>query len=146
VNSAMFWRLAVVVALPLTFGAPWTAPKAAAQEAKPYRLVDGKVDFGTFNGFRRYHNACHVCHGPDGLGSSFGPALVDSLKRMNKDDFAAIVAQGKESEIGGVKLVMPSFGTDENVMLHLDDIYAYVKARSDGAIGRGRPERLEKGQ
>lgn len=130
----------------MTLGAAWLAPDAAAQEAKPYRIVDGKVDFGTYNGFRRYHSACHVCHGPDGLGSSFGPALVDSLKQLNKDDFGAIVAQGRESEIGGVKLVMPSFGVDENVMLHLDDIYAYVKARSDGAIGRGRPDRLEKGE
>lgn len=142
----MFLRLAVVAALPLMFGVPSLVPESAAQEAKPYRIVDGKVDFGTYNGFRRYHSACHVCHGPDGLGSSFGPAMVDSLKKMTKDDFGAIVAQGKESEIGGVKLVMPSFGIDENVMLNLDDIYAYLKARSDGAIGRGRPDRLEKGE
>ena len=148
VIPAMFPRLplAAFAALSIVLATSWPAPDAAAQEAKPYRIVDGKVDFGTYNGFRRYHSACHVCHGPDGLGSSFGPALVDSMKRLSKDDFGAIVAQGRESEVGGVKLVMPAFGVDENVMLNLDDIYAYVKARSDGAIGRGRPERLEKGQ
>jgi methanol metabolism-related c-type cytochrome len=122
------------------------APSPAAAEEKPYRIVGGKVDFGTYNGFRRYHNSCHVCHGPDGLGSSFGPALVDTLKAMSKDDFVAVIIQGRESNVGGVQRVMPSFGTDENVALYLDDLYAYVKARSDGAIGRGRPDRLEKGE
>jgi hypothetical protein len=34
---------------------------------------------------------------------------------------------------------MPAFGTNPNVMCYLDDIYAYLRARSDGVIGRGRP-------
>jgi hypothetical protein len=28
-------------------------------------------------------------------------------------------------------------------MLHINDIYGYLKARSDGALGRGRPERIK---
>jgi hypothetical protein len=36
--------------------------------------------------------------------------------------------------------VMPAMGTNPNVMGYLDDIYAYLRARSDGVIGRGRPE------
>ena len=35
-------------------------------------------------------------------------------------------------------------GEDPNVMLYVDDIYAYLKARADGVIGRGRPDRLPK--
>jgi hypothetical protein len=27
---------------------------------------DGRVDWSTYSGFRRYHSDCHVCHGPDG--------------------------------------------------------------------------------
>jgi hypothetical protein len=34
---------------------------------------------------------------------------------------------------------MPSLGTNKNVMCYIDDIYVYLKARSDGAVGRGRP-------
>jgi hypothetical protein len=34
---------------------------------------------------------------------------------------------------------MPEFWTNPNVMCYLDDIYAYLRARSDGVIGRGRP-------
>ena len=36
---------------------------------------DGTVDWFTYSGFRRYHSDCHVCHGPDGEGSSYAPAL-----------------------------------------------------------------------
>ena len=37
---------------------------------------DGTVDWYTFSGYRRYHSDCHVCHGPDGVGSSYAPALA----------------------------------------------------------------------
>ena len=43
--------------------------------------ADGTVDWYTYSGFRRYHSECHVCHGPDGEGSSYAPALADSPKR-----------------------------------------------------------------
>ncbi len=36
---------------------------------------------------------------------------------------------------------MPSFGLNPNVMCFVDDIYAYLKARSDGVLPRGRPEK-----
>ncbi len=38
------------------------------------------VDWYTYNGYRRYHSECHVCHGPNGLGSSYAPALAKSLE------------------------------------------------------------------
>jgi hypothetical protein len=38
---------------------------------------------------------------------------------------------------------MPAFGTTVDVVTYLDDIYAYLKARSDGALGRGRPQRID---
>ena len=44
--------------------------------------ADGTVDWYTYSGFRRYHSECHVCHGPDGMGSTYAPALKDSLKTM----------------------------------------------------------------
>jgi methanol metabolism-related c-type cytochrome len=122
----------------------WTlAPTpASAQDAeKPYSVVDGKVDKATYNGYRRYHASCHTCHGPDGLGSSYAPNLVDSLKVIDYDQFAEVVINGRENVTGTQKNVMPAFGTVEDVALYLDDIYAYLKARSDDAIGRGRPAR-----
>jgi len=38
--------------------------------------------------------------------------------------------------------VMPPFGEVEDVVLYLDDIWAYLKARADGVVGRGRPARI----
>jgi hypothetical protein len=35
---------------------------------------------------------------------------------------------------------MPALGTIANVMFFLNDIVAYLRGRSDGAMGRGRPE------
>ncbi len=118
-----------------------TSAAPSTDDEKPYRIAsDGTVDWPTFNGYRRYHASCHVCHGPDGLGSSFGPALTDSLKVLPQDKFMEVVVNGKQD---GEKK-MPALGTDFNVMCYINDIYAYLKARSDGAIGRGRPAKYEK--
>jgi hypothetical protein len=40
---------------------------------------------------------------------------------------------------------MPPFGDNETVMAHVDDIWRYLTARADGALGRGRPQVLETG-
>jgi methanol metabolism-related c-type cytochrome len=114
---------------------------ATAQEEKPYSVVDGNVDKATFNGYRRYTDSCMRCHGPDGSGSSYGPVLTDSLKTMSYDDFAEVVINGRQNVTSSQQNVMPPFGQVEDVALYLDDIYAYLKARSDGVLGRGRPQR-----
>jgi methanol metabolism-related c-type cytochrome len=101
------------------------------------------VDWGTWNGFRRYHDACHVCHGPNALGSTFAPALKDSLKTMDYSTFVATVSGGKKENKGGTLFVMPSFGEDKNIMCYLDDIYTYIKARSLDILPPGRPNGRE---
>ena len=112
---------------------------AAAQEAaapgKFYAIVDGKVDARTYNGYRRYHAVCNHCHGPDGMGSSFGPSLVD--RRFGIETFRRIVRDGQSSGAA----VMNGFSGDPKVAPYIDDIYAYLEARADGALGRGRPVR-----
>lgn len=113
-------------------------------EDKPYIIEDGKVDYGVYNGYRRYSSTCHVCHGPDAMGSTFAPALVDSLKTLSYTEFTEVVVNGREAKTaGGQESVMPSFGENTDVMLYIDHIYAYLKARADGVVGRGRPERLD---
>jgi len=111
-------------------------------EKHPYIVKDGKVDYGTYNGYRRYHSYCHVCHGPDGMGSSYAPALKDSLKAMSYSEFLEVVVNGRQNLSAGKESVMPAFAEAQDVMLYIDHIYAYLKARADDAIGRGRPERL----
>lgn len=108
---------------------------------KPYYFEDGKVDFGTYNGFRRYHADCHVCHGPAGLGSSYAPALLDSLKTMQWSAFVTVIVQGRK---GLDNKIMPPFAGNTDVLANMGDIYAYLKARADGVIGPTRPKKFPK--
>jgi methanol metabolism-related c-type cytochrome len=112
-------------------------------EPVPVVTKDYMVDWGTWNGFRRYHDACHVCHGPNALGSTFAPALAESLKTLDYNTFIATVSSGKRENRGGTEFVMPSFGEDKNIMCYIDDIYDYIKARSLGVLPPGRPNGRE---
>ncbi|MGH6886795.1 MAG: c-type cytochrome [Geminicoccales bacterium] len=120
-----------------------STPVGAQDEEKPYSIVDGKVDQATYNGWRRYHASCHTGHGPDGLGSSYAPNLVDSLQVMSYDEFAEVVINGRQNVTTSQQSVMPAFGTVMDVATYLDDIYAYLEARADGVLGRGRPQRQQ---
>ncbi|MEQ1672460.1 MAG: c-type cytochrome, partial [Hyphomicrobium sp.] len=106
------------------------------KDGKPSPAVtkDYKVDWATWQGFRRYHDACHVCHGPNALGSTFAPSLGDSLKTMDYETFFGVVVGGRIADRGGTKYVMPAFGEDRNIMCYLDDIYTYIKARSNNMV------------
>ncbi len=137
------WAACIVIAVSMA-AVSATPTWAQDDEETPYQIRDGKVDWYTFSGFRRYHAECHVCHGPDGLGSSFAPALLDSLKTMSRDDYMEIVVNGRENVSTSVQNKMPAFGLNPNVMCFIDDIYAYLKARADGALGRGRPAKEAK--
>ena len=101
------------------------------------------VDWSTYNGYRRYHSECHVCHGPDGMGSSYGPALTETLKTMSYADFISIVANGRKNVGTASANVMPALGTNPNVACYMDDLYVYLRARANDAWGRARPSKKE---
>lgn len=112
-------------------------------EETPYTVEDGKVDKGTYNGYRRFHGVCHTCHGQGAMGSTIAPSLVESLKTLSYEEFKTTVTEGRAATTAtGAASAMPSFKENKDVMKYLDDIYSYVKARSDGVLGPGRPERL----
>ncbi len=100
---------------------------------KFYRITGGKVDARTYHGYRLYQGSCSHCHGPDGMGSTFATPLVDHLPEA--DAFRRIVSGGQSSGTS----VMKGFAEDPNIAPYIDDIYAYLQARADGALGRGRP-------
>lgn len=124
----------VVLGLATTAGA---LSQDGAFAGKFYQVVDGKVDPRTYNGFRRYHASCNHCHGPDGMGSTFGPSLVDRL--ADAEAFRRIVRNGQSTGSS----VMKGFTDDPNIAPYVDDIYAYLQARADGVLGRGRPTKVE---
>jgi methanol metabolism-related c-type cytochrome len=115
------------------------------KEGNPtYKIApDGTVDWYTYSGYRRYHSECHVCHGPDGMGSTYAPAILNSLKAISYGDFIAIVATGRKNVGTASKNVMPALGTNPNVACYMDDLYVYLRARANDAWGRARPSKNE---
>ncbi|MGH8710114.1 MAG: c-type cytochrome [Burkholderiales bacterium] len=114
------------------------APKAqqaqAAQTEEPiYTVVEGnKVDAKTLEGWRTWRvMACERCHGAEQEGTT-GPGLVDSLKRMTKEEFKKATLEGKPA------MGMPGYNTTKLVVDNIDNLYAYLKGRSDDAIKPGR--------
>ncbi len=115
----------------------------AGADKKPYVVKDGKVDINTYHGYLYYGDQCMRCHGPDGSGSSYAPNLTQSLKVMSKEQVENTIINGRKNVTTSQQNVMPAFGTNEDVVGNIDNIYAYLLARSDGALGRGHPEHME---
>ncbi len=111
---------------------------AGTADAAPYRVVDGDhVDANTLKGWQTWRAmACDRCHGPDQEGL-VGPSLVQSLKVMTKDEFKAAVLDGR------VEKGMPGFSAVQTVVDNIDNLYAYLKGRSDGAIKPGKLKGIE---
>ena len=149
-------RIAAVATLtiPLAFAAAAQDFKAAFEEDGKYFTEDeiptfsitedGTVDWPTYSGFRRYHSECHVCHGPEGEGSTYAPAIKKSAVEMDYYDFIDVVTNGRTVVNSSGASVMPAFGINANVMCYLDDIYIYLKARGADALPRGRPKKKQK--
>ena len=120
-----------------------TAPRpsgdasGAGGAATGFKVVDGvQVDATTFSGFQTWRAAaCDRCHGANQQGL-VGPSLIESLKRLSKDEFVATVTNGR------LEKGMPSFKENSTVMSHLDALYAYLKGRSNGTITQAHVERL----
>jgi len=102
-----------------------------------YKVVDGyKVDAETMKGFRAWRAAaCDRCHGANQEGL-VGPSLVNSLKTLSKEDFIKTVRDGR------LEKGMQSFGNSQMVMENINQLYAYLKGRSDGAITRAKVESM----
>ena len=98
------------------------------------------VDKGTYIGWRTYHANCHVCHAQDAVGSTFAPSLVDKLKEIDKERFMISVGDGYTGQIG----VMPGWKENPNVNKRFEELYNYLKARSDGVLKTGKPKRKKK--
>ena len=134
---------AAAIATHPTARATDAAPAAAGANKKPYTIKNGKVDINTYHGYLYYGDQCMRCHGPDGAGSSYAPNLTESLKVMTKEQVENTIINGRKHVDSSNDKVMPSFGTNEDVVENMDNIYNYLLARSDGALGRGHPEHLE---
>lgn len=121
----------------LTFGAI-ALPSYAADPL--YTVTNGnEMDANSYKGFKLFRNWCARCHGTYGQGM-VGPNLAESLKLISQEEFYSTVEHGKSGTIGS----MPAWKANDKVMENRDKIYAYLKARSDGAIGVEKPKKAKK--
>lgn len=103
-----------------------------------YTVVDGyRVDPGTMEGFRTWRAAaCDRCHGANQQGL-VGPSLIESMKTLSRADFDKALLNGR------LEKGMPNYKESKAVVDHLNQLYAYLKGRSDGAITRAKVEPLK---
>jgi len=131
---------ALALCLPILFCLPASAQdkKAKSDGKKLYTVVDGyKVDANTMNGFRAWRAAaCDRCHGANQEGL-VGPPLTESMKTLSKEEFVKAIRDGR------LEKGMQSFGNSEIVMKNIDNLYAYLKGRADGAITRAKVEEIK---
>src|SRR3979409_1165215 len=100
----------------------------AAADDMPYKVVDGnKVDKITLEGWRTWRAlACERCHGARQEGL-VGPPLVESLKRLSKDEFRQTMRKGRPEK------GMPNVDGSKMVMENIDGPSAFLKGRSGDA-------------
>ncbi len=95
------------------------------------------VNVDTYQGWKQYELNCSRCHGEFGVGSSFAPALVVSLKDNGtiptQESFITTVCAGRPDK------GMPSWCALGLEMDKIERMYKYIKGRADGKIGLGRP-------
>lgn len=149
-----------------------TLPLAAQPDPNPdpvpgdYRVVEGKVDAGTYTGWRLFHTTCYGCHGVGGGGTDVAPNLVERVKTLtprafvtkvltsyrivlpvsesNDADRAAALdalleeVMRRDRSVRG-QITMPAWEANPTVNAHVLDLFAYLTARADGKLGPGKP-------
>ena len=123
---------ALMIAVTSTSTADNAPQQTSSSSGAPYTVKDGtKVDAATLAGWKTWRAlACERCHGAEQEGL-VGPALVESLKVLSKEDFHTTIMNGRPEK------GMPSFSGSQMVMKNWEGLYAYLKGRSDGKIQPG---------
>ena len=130
------WAGAILIAMAT---ADVVADDAASSRSEAlYKVQDGnKVDARTLQGWKTWRAlACERCHGAEQEGL-VGPALVNSLKVLSKEEFHTVIMNGR------VEKGMPPFNASPMVNENWEGLYAYLKGRSDGQIKPGRLSAIE---
>jgi mono/diheme cytochrome c family protein len=95
-----------------------------------------------YTGWLRYSAFCQTCHGTGGVGSAIAPDLAQALKSLDMRQFETIVSCDLKGNLGTG--VMPTWGGDPNIRPYIENLWTYLSARADGALGPGRPQKLSK--
>ena len=100
--------------------------------AQPPASAQGNnvVDKAVFNGWNIYRTeACGSCHESTGEGNVSNPNLLHSMKTMTREQFHRVLIDGRG--------IMYSFRGNKVVVDGADDLYIYLKGRSNGVVPAG---------
>ena len=115
------------------------APLRDAYHQAPHDTVTQAV----YDGWKQFNLNCARCHGEDVLGTTIAPHLIVSLKPdgpiNTKELFMQTVCAGRPAK------GMPAWCALGLGMDKIDEIYQYVKGRSDAKISPGRPAVKQQG-
>lgn len=130
--------IARIVVVPWALLAAGLAVAAGRAGDPPYKVDGNKVDEATLKGWKAWRAlACDRCHGKDQEGEGVaGPSLNEGLREMTREEFKSAVLTGR------IEKGMPNFDGSKTAIDNIDNLYAYLKGRSDGAIPGGRLEPL----
>jgi len=116
------------------------APAAAAEQPLRdayHQAPKDTVSEAVYDGWKQFNLNCARCHGEDVLGTTIAPHLIMSLKPNgpinSKELFVQTVCAGRPEK------GMPSWCALGLDMSKINDIYEYVKGRSDAKLSPGRP-------
>jgi hypothetical protein len=116
-----------------TSSAPAETPLRDAYHQAPHDTVTQAV----YDGWKQFNLNCARCHGEDVLGTTIAPHLILSLKPdgpiNTKELFVQTVCAGRPAK------GMPAWCALGLDLDKINDIYLYVKGRSDAKISPGRP-------
>lgn len=132
------------------------------KKSEYYQVIGNKVDPATFVGWNVYHNTCVRCHGVGGVGTESAPDLTVSADRLSpaqfrikvlhktivkftSDDWRSMeqamfeeIAKQEKRDKGEID-TMPRWEYNPSVNENVHNIYRYLKARADDAIGPDKP-------
>ena len=88
-----------------------------------------------YQGWKTFHVYCYRCHGTDAMGSDLAPNLRHSVGpqgSVNHDVFVTTVKEGRLAK--GMPAWKEVLRDDQ-----IENLWAYLRARSDGSLAAGRP-------
>ncbi len=114
--------------------APAATPTASPRDTSHDKLLVTETEY---QGWKYYSVYCERCHAPDAVGTADAPDLRYSVSPeggVTVDSFKVIVRNGSENrEMKGFEDLLD----DQRI----EQVYAYIKARSEGRLAAGRPHR-----
>ncbi|HXI20909.1 MAG TPA: cytochrome c [Gemmatimonadales bacterium] len=129
--------LACLGAIPSALAAQEPTKTDAAYFNEYHAAPKDTVTNEVYQGWKQFALNCARCHGDFGVGTTFAPALIESVKPEgtipSQELFITTVCAGRPDK------GMPAWCAVGLEIGAIQNIYAYLIERSSGRMGLGRP-------